>query len=68
MATPENVKTDGKKRHSSYLRACCPEKHCEEDIYTLHEWGGDHQGLEIISTPLLGACFDVEILGVGLVM
>ena len=37
MATGSNVKTEPKKRHCSYLRACCPEKDCEEDIYTLHD-------------------------------
>ena len=37
MATNAEVKTDGKKRHSSYLRACCPDQDCLEDIYTLHD-------------------------------
>ena len=37
MATNADVKTDNKKRHSSYLRACCPEQDCLEDIYTLHD-------------------------------
>ena len=37
MAAIQNTKSQGKKRYSSFLRQCCPEECCEDDMYTLHD-------------------------------
>ena len=37
MAANTKQELKQKKRYSSFLRECCPEKCCQDDIYTLHD-------------------------------